>query len=68
MNTEDDCFRHLTYLEVASLCFAPSFSVTEASSPQHQTVLNSPYFCCLMTEDGKLFDAACFYTSIAPAK
>jgi hypothetical protein len=69
MNTENDYFCHLTYLEVASLCFAPSFSVIEASSPKHQAILDSPHFCYLTAEDGKLFDAACFYAFIvAPAE
>ena len=59
----------MTYLEVASLSFAPSFSKAETSSPEHQTVLNSPHPCCLMTKNGKLFDAACFKTLvIAPAE
>jgi len=68
-NADNDCFFHLTYLEVASLSFAPSFSKAETSSPEHQTVLNSPHLCCLMTKDGKLFDTACFRTLVvAPAE
>lgn len=69
MNAENDCFCHLTYHEVASLSLAPSFSKTEAPSPEHQTVLDRPHFCCLMTENCKLFYTACFATLvIAPAE